>query len=207
MEIISSIKTRADELIEKGYNTDIGGYISKGYEIFSKDVGMFVGYTALMLVMSIVAGIIPFGSFFVQGPLIAGFFIVAQNIDKGKSYDFETFFKGFNFFVPLFLFTLISSIFIFLGTLALILPGIYLAVAYTFAIPFIVFAKMEFWDGMEISRKLITRNWWSIFGLMILVFLINLLGVLLLFVGILFTIPITYCAIYAAFDEIVGSEE
>jgi len=205
MEMISSIKEKAEQLIEKGYQTDIGGYINKGYQIFEKEVGLFVGYTALMIVISIVAGFIPFASLLISGPLTAGFFIVAHKINRGEPYEFNTFFKGFDFFVPLFLFTLVGGIFIALGTLALILPGIYLAVAYSFAIPFIVFAKMEFWDGMEISRKLITKNWWSIFGLMILVFLINLLGTLILLVGLLFTIPITYCAIYAAFDEIVGA--
>jgi len=207
MEIISSIKERADQLIEKGYQTDIGNYISKGFQIFEKEVGLFIGYTAIYMLINMFSIIIPFGSLFISGPLTAGFFIVAHKINKGESYEFSTFFKGFDFFIPLFLFTLISIIFIAIGTLALILPGIYLAVAYTFAIPFIIFAKMEFWDGMEISRKLVTRNWWSIFGLSILLFLINLLGAMVLFVGLLFTIPLTYCAIYAAFDEIVGAGE
>jgi len=207
MEMINSIKERADQLIEKGYETDIGNYISKGFKIFEKEVGLFIGYTALYFVISFVSCFIPFASLLISGPLTAGFFIMAHKINKGEPYEFSTFFKGFDFFVPLLLFTLISVIFIALGTLALILPGIYLAVAYTFAIPFIIFAKMEFWDGMEVSRKMVTKNWWSIFGLLILLFLINLLGVLVLFVGLLFTIPVTYCAIYAAFDDIVGSGE
>lgn len=205
--MISSIKERADQLIEKGYQTDIGNYISKGFRIFEKEVGLFIGYTALFFLISVVSGFIPFAPLLISGPLCAGFFIVAHKINKGEPYEFSTFFKGFDFFVPLLLFTLVGGIFIFLGFLALILPGIYLAVAYTFAIPFIVFAKMEFWDGMEISRKLTTKNWWSIFGLSILLFLINLLGIMVLFVGLLFTVPITYCAIYAAFDDIVGTDE
>jgi uncharacterized membrane protein len=207
MEMISSIKERAEQLIEKGYQTDIGGYISKGYRIFEKEVGLFVGYTALFFVINLFAAFIPFASLLISGPLTAGFFLVAHKINKGESYEFSTFFKGFDFFVPLLLFTLIGGIFIALGFLALILPGIYLAVAYTFAIPFIVFAQMEFWDGMETSRKLITKKWWNIFGLSILIFLINVLGTLVLFVGLLFTIPITYCAIYVAFDDILHPDE
>ena len=65
---------------------------------------------------------------------------------------------------------------------------------------------MEFWDGMEFSRKLITKKWWNIFGFTLLLALINILGALVLLVGLLFTIPLTYCAIYAAFDDIVGAE-
>ncbi len=205
--MISSIKEKADQLIEKGYQTDIGSYISKGFRIFEKEIGLFIGYTALFFLISTITAFIPFALLFISGPLTAGFFIVAHKINKGEPYEFSTFFKGFDYFVPLLLFTLVGGIFIVLGFLALILPGIYLAVAYTFAIPFIVFAKMEFWDGMEISRKLTTKNWWSIFGLSILLFLINLLGIMVLFVGLLFTVPITYCAIYAAFDDIVGADK
>jgi len=203
--MINSIKERADELIARGYETDIGRYINEGFRIFEKDMGSFIGYTALYFVISFASAFIPFAPLFITGPLTAGFFIVARKIRKGESYEFGTFWKGFDHFVPLLLYTLIGGILGFLAFLALIIPGIYLAVAWSFAIPFIIFANMEFWDGMEYSRKLITKKWWNIFGLVILLFLINLIGTLAFFVGLLFTVPITYCAIYAAFEDIVGT--
>ena len=206
MEVVSSIKEKAEHLVQQGYDTDAGKYISRGWEIFQENMGLFIVYTLLMLLISVAAAFIPFGSLLVSGPLTAGFYIVANKISKGKPYEFGTFFKGFDFFVPLLLYSLIAGIFIALGLLALIVPGIYLAVAYTFAPLFIVFGKMEFWDGMEFSRKLITRNWWSLFGFVLIIFLINLAGALALLVGLLFTIPLTYCAIYAAFEDIVGTE-
>lgn len=206
MELINSIKSRADDLIARGYDTDAGRYISEGFRIFEKDIGSFIGYTVLFILISIVSGFIPFAPLFITGPLIAGFFIVARKIKKGEPYDFGEFWKGFDHFVPLLLYTLIGGILGFLAFLALILPGIYLAVAWSFAIPFIIFANMEFWDGMEFSRKLITKKWWNIFGLLILLFLINLVGALVFLVGLLFTIPITYCALYVAFEDIVGTD-
>jgi hypothetical protein len=206
MEVLNNLKQRADELISRGYNTDAGKYISKGYSIFEKDLGKFIGYTALYFLITIASCSIPFAPVFLTGPLTAGFFIVARKINKNESYDFGDFWKGFEYFVPLFLFTLISSILGFLAFLALIIPGIYLVVGWTFAIPFIIFGKMEFWDGMEYSRKLVTKKWWNIFGFLILLFLINLAGAMVFFVGLLFTVPITYCALYAAFEDIVGTE-
>ena len=206
MEIIHSIKERADELIARGYKTDIGRYISEGFRIFEKDMGSFIGYTALVFVISIASGFIPFAPILLTGPLTAGFFIVARKIRKGESYEFNTFWKGFDYFVPLFLFTLVGGILGFLAFIALIIPCIYLLVAWSFAIPFIIFANMEFWDSMEYSRKLITKKWWNIFGLMILIILINIVGALAFFVGLLFTAPITYCALYAAFEDIVGTD-
>ncbi len=207
MGIINSIKERADELIARGYETDVGKYISEGFRIFEKDMGNFIGYTVLYFLISFASGFIPFAPLLLLGPLTAGFFIVARKIRKGEAHDFGTFWKGFDYFVPLLLYTLISSILGFVAFLALIIPGIYLAVAWSFAIPFIIFANMEFWDGMEYSRRLITKKWWNIFGLLIVIFFINLVGALAFFIGLLFTVPITYCALYAAFEDIVGTDE
>jgi hypothetical protein len=206
MEILNNIKKRADDLIAHGYNTDAGKYISEGYRIFEKDMGKFIGYTALYFLITAASGCIPLAPIFLTGPLTAGFFIVARKINKNESYDFGTFWKGFDFFVPLMLYTLISIILGFLAFLALIIPGIYLVVGWSFAIPFIIFGNMEFWDAMEISRKLITKKWWNIFGFLLLLVLINIAGTMVFFVGLLFTVPITYCSLYAAFEDIVGTE-
>ena len=206
MEVINNIKQKTEHLIQQGYETDAGSYIRRGWEIFQDNMGLFIAYTLIMLLISVFSAIIPFGSLLVSGPLTAGFYIVANKISKGEPYEFGTFFKGFDFFVPLLLWSLIGGIFIALGMVALIVPGIYLAVAYTFAPLFIVFAKMEFWDGMEFSRNMVTKKWWDIFGFVLLLVLINIVGALAFVVGLLFTIPITYCAIYAAFEDIVGTE-
>jgi hypothetical protein len=207
MEIINNIKKRAEELIARGYETDAGKYISKGYNIFEKDMGKFIGYTVLYFLITAAAGCLPFiGTILLTGPLTAGFFIVARKINKNEPYDFGTFWKGFDFFVPLMLYTLISSILGFLACLALIIPGIYLYVGWVFSIPFIIFGNMEFWDAMEFSRRLITKKWWNIFGFLLLLLLINMAGAIVFFVGLLFTVPITFCALYAAFEDIVGTE-
>ena len=207
MEVVQNVRDRAQELFNKGYNTDISEYIRKGYNIFEKDIGSFIGYTLLYFLITTAATVIPFlGPILVSGPLTAGFFIVARKIRKGEPYEFGTFFKGFDYFVPLLLFSLFGGILTFLGFVALIIPGIYLSIAWMFSILFIVFGEMEFWDGMEFSRKLITKKWWSFFGLAILLFLINFAGALVLFVGLIFTVPISFCAIYAAFEDIVGTD-
>jgi uncharacterized membrane protein len=206
MELINGMKERTEQLIQSGYQPNVGEYFRRGWKIFEKNAGGFIAYVLLFILISAVSAFIPFAPLLISGPLLAGFFIVSHRISKGEAHEFNTFFRGFDFFVPLLLYTLISGIFIALGFIALIVPGIYLAVSYSFAPMFIVFGKMEFWDAMEYSRKLITRNWWSLFGLMLLLFLLNIAGTLLLFVGLLFTIPLSYCILYAAFEDIVKPE-
>lgn len=148
MEVTSNFKEKTERLIEQGFQTDAGKYINKGWEIFRMDMGLFIAYTVVMILISVVSSFIPPVGLLISGPLIAGFYIVAHKINKGEDYEFATFFKGFDFFVQLLLYSLITSIFIVVGIIFLVIPGIYLAVAYTFVPLFIVFGKMEFWDGI-----------------------------------------------------------
>ena len=202
---------KIQDLIQNGYEFDIGYYLSKGYEILKENFGNFIGYTVLYILIAIIGSLIPgigtIVSIVLPAPLVAGFYIVARKINKDKSYEFGDFFKGFDFFLQLFLSALISGIFVIVGLLLLIIPGLYLCVAYSFTSFFIVFNNMEFWPAMEASRKLITRNWFPVFGFFLVLGIINLLGLLCLGVGLLFTIPLTSCAMYAAFEDVVGTEE
>ena len=108
--------------------------------------------------------------------------------------------------LQLFLGSLIGRILTGLAMFLLIIPGIYLAVAFSFASMIIVFANKEFWPALDASRKIITKKWFSFLGFFIVLGLINVLGAIALGIGLLFTIPITYCAIYAAYENIIGTE-
>ncbi len=208
----STGRNRIDSLIQQGYSLDLGQTFSRGFEIFKKNLGCFVLYTLVLMIIFIVLGAFPDRlrpaasgiNLVISAPLMAGFFIVAFKLIKGQSTTFGDFFRGFDRFVPLFLANLVMSIFIAIGFLLLIIPGIYLAVSYLFTIPLIVERKFDFWEAMESSRRLITKNWFTFFGLAILLFLLNLGGLLLLGLGVLFTLPITYCVMAAAYESVVG---
>jgi uncharacterized membrane protein len=96
------------------------------------------------------------------------------------------------------------SIFIVIGMILLLVPGIYLGIAYMFTIRLIVEKKMPFWAAMEASRKIIPKNWFSMFGFILVLGLINIGGILSLIFGLLFTTPLTGCAMIAAYEDIVG---
>lgn len=201
MQILNDFQADMGELTRKGFQVKTETYLRKGYDLFRAKPEVFIVYTILYFLLSSV------GSFIVSGPLTAGFFIAAHRLNRKQTLSLDNMFEGFQLFLPLFLFSLISGILTFFGFLALILPGIYLAVAWAFAVPIIVFAKADFWEAMEMSRKLIHKEWFSFFGFLLVVLLINILGALLCGIGLLFTVPITSCAIYAAYEDIVGIKD
>lgn len=204
MSVIDEKYPKLNQLIEYGYSFKFGNYFNRGLELFGREPGMFIGFTALFFLIAIVSGFIPFGSLIITPPIAVGYYLVARKIENGEHYEFGDFFKGFDYFGHLVLGQLISGLFIVVGILLLIIPGIYLGVALSFVSLLIVFEKMEFWPAIQYSIKIISKDWFSFFGFLFVLALFNLLGVLLLGVGLLATVPISSLAIYAAYTDIVG---
>jgi hypothetical protein len=78
------------------------------------------------------------------------------------------------------------------GTVALILPGIYLSIAYQMTIKLICDQGMPAWKAMETSRRALKYKWWSIFGLMLLVGLATGVSALGLLIPLIWTLPWLY---------------
>lgn len=86
-----------------------------------------------------------------------------------------------------------------------LLVWIYFGVSFLFSQQLIVFNGLDFWTSIKTSMKLVSKKWFSFFGFLIVLGLINILGMLCLFFGLLVTIPATACAIYAAYEDIAGA--
>ncbi|MFN2429845.1 MAG: hypothetical protein ABR574_07515 [Cryomorphaceae bacterium] len=194
-------KNRIERIANGEYDFDLGSYISRGWDLFVKSPGLFILYTLIVLALST---FVPFAGLIIGAVLTAGFYIAARQLDTNRGLKLEDFFESFQFFLPLFLAGLISGILVAVGVVLLILPGIWLAVAVTFAYPLVVFSKLEFWDSIVLSIQVVNRKWFHFFLFFIVLMLINLVGAMLLGIGLLVTIPVTYLAIYYCFKDIVG---
>ncbi len=137
-------------------------------------------------------------------PLNAGFFVVGAKLLQNQAPQFADFFSGFKFFLQLALLGVVSGILIGIGLILLIVPGIYLIVSYLFALMFVVDRGLDFWPAMETSRRSVQPRWFTFFTLFLLLLLLNLGGFLLLVVGLLVTVPLTYCILTVAYADIFG---
>ncbi|MDX2239525.1 MAG: hypothetical protein NW224_02470 [Leptolyngbyaceae cyanobacterium bins.302] len=206
----------AQSIVDRNYNLDIGEYFNRGWELFKQYALPFVGFLLLVLIIGGVLSRLPYPlglnedrqggivNSIISPILTAGFYIVAFKLAKGQSASFGDFFRGFNNFLPIFLVNLVGSLLIALGLILLIIPGIYLAVAYFFATTLVIEKRFDFWTALETSRKLVTKRWFSFLGFGLLLFLLNLGGALLFVVGLLITVPLTFCIIVAAYEDIIG---
>ena len=182
-------------------------YLKTGWHLFKQYPGGFIGFTALVLLIQTGLGYLPkvgWMVLFIQYPFMFGFVTVSSRLIQGERPQFGEFFEGFRFLPTLVLLGVVSQIFIVLGLLLLVVPGVYLMVGFFLAPWFVLDRRVGFWEAMQLSRRAVQPHWFELFGLFLLIVLVNLLGILALGVGLLVTIPVGWCALTAFFASRVG---
>lgn len=104
------------ELEAEGYVFDFGKAFEIGWNIFRENMGGFIGFFLVALLIIVVSFITIIGPFLITMPLFAGFLIVGTKIYRKEAYSFNDFFGGFSRFGPLLgyflLYMLISMVFV-----------------------------------------------------------------------------------------------
>lgn len=128
-------------------------------------------------------------------PVAMGLFAISLERASGGEVINDRLFGFFSSATRLLLATILMTLLIFVGYVLLILPGVYLSVAYLFALPLLVQERMGVVDALEASRKTITHRWFTVFGLLLLLSLINGVAALPLGIGLIWSVPLTVVAI------------
>lgn len=87
-----------------------------------------------------------------------------------------------------------------LGAFAASLVVIFLSISWLFTFPLIIDKGIGAWSAMEISRRVVAKNWFRVFAVSLLGFILMLLGVFGLLIGMIFTMPLYYGAIMSAYE-------
>jgi uncharacterized membrane protein len=138
--------------------------------------------------------------------MFMGIHIMGMRHAENKSVSAGSIFGYFNKAPTVLLCYLIMMIMIILGIVLLILPGIYLMYAYMFSLPLVVEKNMSAWRALETSRKVLTRVWFRFFGLLLLLMLINIIAMIPLGIGMIWTIPWSVLTISMVYTKLFGAE-
>jgi hypothetical protein len=82
------------------------------------------------------------------------------------------------------------------------IPVTYLSVNWLFTQSLIIDKQMGFRTAMKTSWKMVHKHWWHVFGLVVITGLLNVAGICLCCVGVLFTFPIGIAALMFAYETI-----
>ncbi len=129
-------------------------------------------------------------------PLIVGVIMLAIHYSRGETIAFQSIFNYYHLTGKLALAGLLIYIMTVIGFVLLILPGIYLSIAYVFTLPLIADKGMGVWDAMELSRKAVTKHWFKVFGLFFLLSFMMTLGALTLGIGLIWAVPLLFVTLY-----------
>jgi uncharacterized membrane protein len=95
----------------------------------------------------------------------------------------------------MFVLTAIYGVAVLLGTILLIVPGVYIAVRFKF-FPYIVIENenASIKDLIRMTYKLSTGHFWPLFFFLAIAAVLNVLGSLLFVIGLVVTVPVTVFA-------------
>jgi hypothetical protein len=85
-----------------------------------------------------------------------------------------------------------------LGMLVLV----YVSIAWAFSFALVIDKGLGPWTAMEVSRRVVTKQWFSVFFVMLLGGILTMLGFLGLFIGIFFTLPLMIGATLYAYEAL-----
>ena len=191
-----------------------GEWIEQGFILYKENFKTLVLASIFVLVIgTLTAGIL-------AGPLLAGLAIVILELQDRKVPEPEAgrVFKGFDYFVPSFLFIAVWGIGILiasailgvlpvLGKLAALFAAYAIHAFLMFGIFLIVDKEMPFWPASLKSIDTVKSNFWPFFGLSIIAGLIGSAGAIAFGIGVIFTIPIQGCILAVAYRDVFGGSQ
>ena len=137
-----------------------------------------------VLAVSVEVALSVVSSFFVTSLAYMGLLVA-----RDQPLHWKMIFTSFSCWRRLIVTCCLQWFFIVLGFLLLILPGIYLSIGYAYAMLLVLDKDMSPWQAMEVSRKVIHKIWWKMFGLYVLVGLVMFLAAIPLGIGLIWCVP------------------
>ncbi len=123
-------------------------------------------------------------------PLFAGILMMGLYRSVDADINYKMAFSFFSYSFPIIIATFCTTILIMLGLVLLVIPGIYLTVAYVFTLPLIIEKNMDFWQAMETSRKAVHQHWFKVFFTYTLMLIIYVISAIPFGIGLIWSIPL-----------------
>jgi hypothetical protein len=125
-------------------------------------------------------------------PLVAGITLLGIRRSVDAKIEASSIFQAYSKTIPLTLLYLALMLMTLLGYALLIIPGIYLSVAYLMSYSLMIDRNIGIWEALEASRKAITKHWFKIFFLYLTMAVMCLLASLPLLIGLIWMLPLFF---------------
>jgi uncharacterized membrane protein len=157
----------------------------------------------LLITVMIVSGLINWGvSVTVNSYLMGGMYLAALKQVRGQRFGIEDLFGAGKVLGPLVVATLLTMLATIAGMILLIIPGIYIGIRLSLALPLVVDRGLSGTEAMKWSWRGLEGQVLIMFATMFCAGLLGAAGVILCCVGLLFTLPIPYLTVAIIYRDI-----
>jgi uncharacterized membrane protein len=186
----------------------------KSYDIRLKSRELLKDKYGICLLITFIGALIVSGTasmgiigMLITGPIAVGIAYAFIKLVRGMDLQLQDMFYGFETFVPAFVQKLLSTIFIFLWFLLLIVPGIIKALAYSMA-PYILAdnPEMNGLDSITASKEMMDGHKGRLFCLYLSFTGWFLLAVLTGFIGLIFLAPYVTTAKTVFYQDLLDNK-
>lgn len=183
--------------------------INLGFKLAKKNIIFFIGIFVIVVVISSISSAIQMGvalekqsmlyillnvlTFIVNAIIGMGLIKISLEFIDNKKPKFSDLFHTKNL-VNFILASLIRGVITFIGFILLIIPGIIFSIRLQYVPYLIVDKNLPPVEAVKKSWKMTKGNTWNLFFFGILLFLVNVLGAILLLIGLFITVPLTMLA-------------
>jgi len=174
-------------------------FIGQSWDLVKRNWAPLGAMFFLQMAIGAVPYLGPCVQFIIGGAIMVGIWRAILGMIDGRPPEIGMMFEGFDRFGDAFLGMLIRSILIFLGLLALIVPGIILSIMWAFTFPVLGETHLGFWEAMRRSAILTEGYRWQIFLLALAGIPVILLGLLALCVGVFVAEAVMFTAFGLAY--------
>ncbi|MDP3848835.1 MAG: hypothetical protein Q8R10_20670 [Pseudomonas sp.] len=220
-----------EEALSRGYDFRIGELLSDAWQRVKGSKGLIIGAVIIYAVAATIinsvfgamlgliglqadpenlAGMLA-GQFVISilgaavtYPLLAGTMMIGIRRAADQPFNFDLAFSGFKNPLPIIITGVLMLVMVYVGFLLLLIPGIYLMIAYALALPLVIERGLSPWQALEASRKAISQHWFKVLGLNLVLGLIVGLSAIPLGIGMIWTVPLWAIASGVLYRTIFG---
>lgn len=135
-----------------------------------------------------------------------GYTKIFLRIYDGEKPKFSEIFREYNLFLKYVGTLILNLVAVFVGLVLLFFPGFFLAVRLSFSLFIAVDTKVGPLTALKESFAITKGNFWKLLGFWIIILLINMIGFMIVWVGLLATMPITMFASIYVYRELSKSK-
>lgn len=188
--------------------------IAFGFKTVTSNVSFFLGIAGILFVANIVIpsllrsssngeSLANLVSWLISAFVTLGLARIGLLAVDKKPYTFKDFFTFGSVVVPYFMAMIIFQVAVFLGIIVFVIPGIMIAIAWMFYTYLIIDKGVQPLDAFKQSAAMTKGYRWPLFGIVLLLALINVGGALLFGIGLLITMPATAIAVAHLYRQLV----